>query len=44
VIDMAGIRTLLRHHELVAQEPGAWMPWNYAAALARLAPGETSPR
>jgi transposase len=35
---------LLRHHELVAQEPGAWMPWNYAAALARLAPGETSPR
>jgi transposase len=36
--------SLLRHHELVAREPGAWMPWNYAAALARLAPGDTSLR
>jgi transposase len=28
---------LQRHHEDVAAEPGEWMPWNYHAALARLA-------
>jgi len=27
---------LLRHHKAVAQQPGEWMPWNYAEALARL--------
>jgi hypothetical protein len=26
---------LLRHHEQVADSPAGWMPWNYAAALAR---------
>ena len=24
---------LLRHHEHVADDPGAWMPWNYESAL-----------
>ena len=27
---------LLRHHEVVAITPADWMPWNYAATLARL--------
>ena len=27
---------LLRHHEVVAIAPADWMPWNYAANLARL--------
>lgn len=27
---------LLRHHELVADEPDAWMPWNYREAIAKL--------
>jgi transposase len=26
---------VLRHHEQVADEPAAWMPWNYAVALER---------
>ena len=26
---------LLRHHEQVEDDPADWMPWNYAAALAR---------
>ena len=25
-----------RHHELVADNPAAWMPWNYSSALARI--------
>jgi hypothetical protein len=32
---------LLRHAGAVAFDPPAWMPWNYTAALARLA-SETS--
>jgi transposase len=28
---------LLRHEAAVALDPAAWMPWNYSAALARLA-------
>ena len=35
---------LLRHHEAVAEAPGDWMPWNYAAALAQLAAATASPR
>jgi len=27
---------LLRHHEQVEDAPADWMPWNYAAALARV--------
>ena len=27
---------LLRHHEVVADEPGAWMPWNYQLALEKV--------
>jgi hypothetical protein len=27
---------LLRHHEQVEEAPTDWMPWNYAAALARV--------
>jgi len=27
---------LQRHHEQVAEDPAAWMPWNYMAALAQL--------
>jgi hypothetical protein len=26
---------LQRHHERVAEDPAAWMPWNYSSALAR---------
>lgn len=29
--------TLLRHHELVAECPSEWMPWNYTVALATVA-------
>jgi transposase len=28
--------TLLRHHELVADEPERWLPWNYRQALDEL--------
>jgi hypothetical protein len=27
---------LLRHHELVADEPESWLPWNYRQALDEL--------
>lgn len=27
---------VLRHHDAVAEAPADWMPWNYAAALAKL--------
>ncbi len=29
---------LLRHHELVADEPARWLPWNYRQALDELRP------
>jgi hypothetical protein len=29
---------LLRHHEAAADDPAAWMPWNYQEALAALDP------
>jgi hypothetical protein len=38
---------LQRHHEAVARDARAWMPWNYEATLAAFAPGaarELSPR
>jgi hypothetical protein len=31
---------LLRHHELAADEPARWLPWNYRQALDEL---RTSP-
>jgi len=34
---------LLRHAAAVALDPAAWMPWNYTAALARLASEATDP-
>jgi hypothetical protein len=34
---------LLRHPDALALDPAAWMPWNYTAALARLAPEATDP-
>jgi transposase len=34
---------LLRHETAVALDPAAWMPWNYSAALARLASEATDP-
>jgi hypothetical protein len=34
---------LLRHAPAVALEPAAWMPWNYSAALARLASEASDP-
>jgi transposase len=34
---------LLRHEAAVALDPAAWMPWNYTAALARLASEATDP-
>ena len=36
---------LLRHEAAVARDPAAWMPWNYAATLARLAaePTDSAP-
>jgi hypothetical protein len=27
---------LQRHHERVAEDPAAWMPWNYSGALAQI--------
>ena len=27
---------LLRHHELAAEEPASWLPWNYLQALNHL--------
>ena len=33
---------LLRHEAAVALDPAAWMPWNYAATLARLATEPTN--
>ena len=35
------LTALLRHHRDVEDTPAAWMPWNYAATLARL--GEDKP-
>jgi len=32
---------LLRHHEAAADDPAAWMPWNYHEALAALEPPST---
>jgi len=32
---------LLRHHEAAADDPAAWMPWNYHDALAVLEPPST---
>ena len=34
---------LQRHHEAVARDPGAWLPWNYQEALAGLAAPTVSP-
>jgi transposase len=34
---------LQRHHEQVLDEPSAWMPWNYADIVARLAPPGPAP-
>ena len=34
---VAYIAALLDHRDHVAANPEAWMPWNYAAALAALA-------
>jgi len=34
---------LLRHPGALALDPAAWMPWNYTAALARLASEATDP-
>jgi hypothetical protein len=30
------IVALQRHQERVAQDPAAWMPWNYSSALAQI--------
>jgi hypothetical protein len=35
------LTALLRHHHEVEDDPAAWMPWNYAATLARI--GEDRP-
>ncbi len=35
---------LLRHHETVAVAPAEWMPWNYAATLARISATAAAPR
>lgn len=32
-----GLVALQRHHEHVADDPRAWMPWNYAVALDQIA-------
>jgi len=32
-----------RHHELVADRPGEWLPWTYKETLARLAKGPDPP-
>jgi len=34
---------LQRHHEVVAENPGRWMPWNFRDALARLESGPAPP-
>jgi hypothetical protein len=34
---------LQRHHQAVARAPGAWLPWNYQAALAGLDAPTASP-
>jgi hypothetical protein len=34
---VAYLATLLEHHERVADNPAAWMPWNYTTALAAVA-------
>jgi len=34
---------LQRHQEVIAEEPGEWMPWNFQEALARLTPGPAPP-
>jgi len=34
---VAYLAALLEHHERVAENPAAWMPWNYATALAAVA-------
>ncbi|MFC1705305.1 hypothetical protein ACFL59_00600 [Planctomycetota bacterium] len=34
---------LQRHHEVVADDPAAWMPWNYGEALKRLTAGPDPP-
>ncbi len=34
---------LQQHHEVVADDPAAWMPWNYTEALARLSGGPDPP-
>jgi hypothetical protein len=37
-IDVFGyLVALQRHHERVAENPAAWMPWNYSSALAQIA-------
>ncbi len=36
-IDVFGyLVALQRHHERVADDPAAWMPWNYSSALAQI--------
>jgi transposase len=36
-IDVFGyLVALQRHHERVAEDPAAWMPWNYSGALAQI--------
>jgi len=37
------LTALLRHHQEVEDAPAAWMPWNYAASIARLGEGRPSP-
>jgi hypothetical protein len=35
---------LQRHRAAVTEDPGAWMPWNYTEALARLPASADPPR
>ena len=37
------LSALLRHHQEVEDAPAAWMPWNYAATIARLGEDRPSP-
>lgn len=37
------LTALLRHHQDVEDAPAGWMPWNYAATLARLDEDEPPP-
>jgi len=37
------LTALLRHHQEVEDAPAAWMPWNYAASIARLGEGRPPP-